>query len=149
MADKPPSTKEERRARREARRLKQRAANAGRAAKMHAARLAWEAELVLDRPGPTAVEVPRFNVGCSGWFYWHWRGDFYPADLPPNDWFAHYARQFETVELNAPFYSWPTIASVQAWLRQAGERPFVYTVKVSELVTHVKQFRDTATLVRD
>ena len=31
------------------------------------------------------------RVGCSGWQYRHWRGDFYPAELPQSRWFAHYA----------------------------------------------------------
>jgi uncharacterized protein YecE (DUF72 family) len=39
-----------------------------------------------------------------------------------------------TVELNAPFYGWPTVATVKTWLRQAQE-DFVYTIKVSELIT--------------
>jgi uncharacterized protein YecE (DUF72 family) len=53
------------------------------------------------------------------------------------------------VELNAPFYSWPTVATVQSWLRQAGHRQFVYTVKVSELITHIKRFKGTKTLIHD
>ncbi len=142
-------TKEERRARREERRLKQRAANVGRAAKMHAARLAWERDRELVGESAAVALESTIHVGCSGWFYWHWRGDFYPADLPMSGWFARYAEHFDTVELNAPFYSWPTIATVQTWLRQADGRSFVYTVKASELITHVKQFRGTATLVRD
>jgi len=28
------------------------------------------------------------RVGCSGWQYAHWRGDFYPAELPASRWFA-------------------------------------------------------------
>ena len=135
---------EERRARRQERREKQRQANAGRALKMRAARLASELT-----PQPAAHEVPDFNVGCSGWFYWHWRGLFYPQDLPTNKWFAHYARHFSTVELNAPFYSWPTTNAVNAWLQQAGGREFVYTVKVCELITHLKRFSRTKTLVKD
>lgn len=69
--------------------------------------------------------------------------------MPTRDWFNHYAKQFKTVELNAPFYSWPTLATVNAWVRQAGRRHFVYTVKASELITHVKRFTGTKTLVRD
>ncbi len=88
-------------------------------------------------------------MGCSGWFYWHLRGTFYPVDLPTKSWFLHYANRFKTVELNAPFYSWPTVATVGSWLRQVGKRQFVYTVKVSELITHVKRFTGTKTLVRD
>jgi uncharacterized protein YecE (DUF72 family) len=53
------------------------------------------------------------------------------------------------VELNAPFYSWPTEAAVHSWLRQIGRKKFIYTVKVSELVTHVKRFTGTRTLIRD
>jgi uncharacterized protein YecE (DUF72 family) len=147
----------ERRARREARRAAQRAANAGRAAKMHAARLAFERGApacdrasVATLPGERASSGSELHVGCSGWFYWHWRGRFYPQALPGDAWFAHYASRFRTVELNAPFYSWPTVATVQSWLRQLGpRRRFVYTVKVCELITHVKRFAGTKGLVRD
>jgi uncharacterized protein YecE (DUF72 family) len=97
----------------------------------------------------SAAAGPAFHVGCSGWFYWHWRGAFYPRDLPTKDWFAHYAARFRTVELNAPFYSWPTAEAVRGWVRQAGRRKFVYTVKVCELITHVRRFTGTKTLVRD
>jgi hypothetical protein len=113
----PSIDREERRAKREARRAKQRIENVARAAKMHAARLAWERAA---NPAPLSTGCPfglEFQVGCSGWFYWHWRGGFYAADLPTGDWFAHYADRFKTVELNAPFYSWPTTATVRAWLR--------------------------------
>jgi uncharacterized protein YecE (DUF72 family) len=40
-------------------------------------------------------------------------------------------------------------ATVLSWLRQCEGRPFVYTVKVSELITHVRRFEGTARLVRD
>jgi uncharacterized protein YecE (DUF72 family) len=137
--------KAERRSKREARRLKQREANAGRALKMRRARL--ESPQAADEMLP--VELPSINVGCSGWFYWHWRGVFYPAEMPTKDWFEHYSATFSTVELNAPFYSWPTLANVAAWQQQAGRREFHYTVKVCELITHLKRFEDTKTLVKD
>ncbi|MFZ2029641.1 MAG: DUF72 domain-containing protein [Vitreimonas sp.] len=89
------------------------------------------------------------NVGCSGWFYWHWKRCFYPEAISTSAWFDYYAARFKTVELNAPFYSWPTVATVRTWVKQAQRRDFVYTVKVSELITHVKRFKDTKTLVRD
>lgn len=111
---------------------------------MHAARLA------ADYPvAPARTTAAAINVGCSGWFYWHWRGSFYPTRLSTKDWFAYYARQFTTVELNAPFYSWPTVNTVKNWARQVGNTPFVYTVKVSEMITHVKRFARTKTLIKD
>ena len=116
---------------------------------MHVARVEQErAPGSASRPGASSA-LPQINVGCSGWFYWHWRGGFYSAALPTSKWFEHYARHFKTVELNAPFYSWPTITTVRGWIRQVGRRNFVYTVKVSELITHVKRFNGTKTLIRD
>lgn len=140
--------REERRQKRELRREKQRELNPLRARKMHDARLLWEEshpvhEASLSHP------LPRVIVGCSGWFYWHWRGSVYPSDLPTKDWFASYARRFSTVELNAPFYAWPTVGTAAAWVRQAARRKFIYTVKVPELITHQKRFTGTKTLVRD
>ena len=35
------------------------------------------------------------------------------------------------------------------WLRQPGKQDFVYTVKVCELITHIKRFEGTETLVKD
>jgi len=105
-----------RRAKREERRERQRAQNLCRAKKMHAARLEFERE----GHATVANEPPALNIGCSGWFYWHWRDRFYPKDLPTKNWFDHYASNFRTVELNAPFYSWPTVANVETWIRQAG-----------------------------
>ncbi len=146
MAEQARLSLEEWRAKREARRAKQREANVSRAAKMRAARLA--AEAVAD-PVATDADGPAVHVGCSGWFYWHWRDAFYPPGLPTKDWFDHYATRFRSVELNAPFYAWPTVATVESWRRQAGRRRFTYTVKVSELITHVKRFAGTRELVRD
>lgn len=139
-------TLEEWRARRALRREKQREENFGRAAKMHKARLEMEAanlEHASSSPRDSA------HVGCSGWFYWKWRGLFYPADIPTGAWFDHYAEHFDTVEINASFYSWPTVTNVKNWKRQPGGRNFIYTVKVCELITHIKKFRGTKTLVKD
>jgi uncharacterized protein YecE (DUF72 family) len=131
------------RAQKQERREKQRRANLGRALKMRAARLA------ATLPSLPHKKLPKLNIGCSGWFYWHWRGTFYPAKLPTKDWFAHYRQNFSTVELNAPFYSWPTVNTVKTWARVAGRKRFVYTVKVCETITHLKRFRGTQTLVKD
>lgn len=137
-------TLEERRERRRLRRETQREDNVRRAAKMRAARLKKEASS-LNAPPEWSSSV---HVGCSGWRYWKWRDSFY-ADVPQCDWFEHYMKRFDTVEINASFYSWPTVANVQAWRRAPGKKKFIYTVKVCELITHVKKFKGTKTLIRD
>lgn len=89
------------------------------------------------------------HVGCSGWFYSHWRGIFYPAqEVTTKNWFAYYSNIFRTVELNAPFYHWPKSATVHRWYREAPPG-FVYTIKVNQLITHEKRLNGTRQLVRD
>jgi uncharacterized protein YecE (DUF72 family) len=151
----PEDTRAAWRARREERRAKQRAQNMIRAQKMHVARLEYE-QNHAQPPARTPMRRSRdFGnaqqafVGCSGWYYWHWGGAFYPEGLPRSRWFEHYASRFNTVELNAPFYSWPTLATVNTWKRQTGRRSFTYAIKVNELITHTKRFVRTATLVKD
>ena len=91
----------------------------------------------------------QIHVGCSGWFYSHWRGIFYPKQEPKTDrWFAYYANVFDTVELNAPFYHWPKPATVRRWKRDAPPR-FVYSVKVNQKITHERRMVRTKTLVQD
>jgi uncharacterized protein YecE (DUF72 family) len=136
---------EERRTRKAERRSKQREITVLRAGKMHKARLAAEEKGIA----PASFLPPALNIGCSGWFYWHLKSVFYPTQMPTKEWFSFYAEHFGTVELNAPFYSWPTLAGVEAWRRQAGEREMIYTVKVSELITHIKKFEETEMLVKD
>ena len=135
--------------RRAERREKQRQANIGRAEKMHAARLAYEK---LHSPTPLLGPAPQetqYHIGCSGWLYWHWLGKFYPEGMPPSGWFRHYMDRFRTVELNAPFYAWPTVATVAGWRKHIARRKFIYTVKVCELITHVKRFTGTRRMVKD
>ena len=142
------------RAKREERRAKQRAGNIVRAQKMHEARLHYEQN---HPPSATDARVnlsdqkasTKVFVGCSGWYYWHWRDSFYPKGEPSSRWFSHYASQFNTVELNAPFYSWPTLATINTWIRQLDHRKFTYAVKVNELITHTKRFVRTGSLVKD
>ena len=140
---------EARRAKRAERREQQRLANKGRALKMREARLAAEAKGLTNLTPRIRASAKSLHIGCSGWFYWHWKGAFYPAEVPTSEWFALYQRKFRTVELNAPFYSWPSVATVKTWLRQAVRKDFVYTVKVCELITHVKRFKGVKTLVKD
>jgi uncharacterized protein YecE (DUF72 family) len=83
-------------------------------------------------------------VGCSGWNYDSWRhGVFYPERCPARRWLEFYARRFDTVEVNASFYRLPTVKAVQGWVDQT-PADFVFAVKMSRYVTHVKRLRDLA-----
>lgn len=85
--------------------------------------------------------MPNVRVGTSGWSYEHWRGPFYPKDLPQPKWLDFYCTQFDTVELNNPFYRLPKKETFEKWRRTAPEK-FVYAVKASRYITHVKKLLD-------
>ena len=80
-------------------------------------------------------------IGCSGWQYRHWRGDFYPPDLPVSRWLEHYAKTFDTVEVNNSFYRLPEAATFAQW-RQRVPLRFTFAVKASRYLTHLKRLKD-------
>lgn len=89
----------------------------------------------------------RVVIGTSGYVYPHWRGRYYPAGLPATEWFRHYAADFDTVELNNPFYRLPTAATFAGW-RRGAPRGFVFAVKASRYLTHMKKLKDAGPPLR-
>ncbi|MEM2056375.1 MAG: DUF72 domain-containing protein [Thermoplasmatales archaeon] len=77
-------------------------------------------------------------IGCSGWFYPHWSGVFYPREIPQKNWFNYYSSFFNTVELNSTFYSFPSVEKARRWYRES-PASFRYSVKMNRVVTHIKR----------
>jgi uncharacterized protein YecE (DUF72 family) len=77
-----------------------------------------------------------FRVGTSGFHYEHWKGVFYPEDLPKSRWFSHYVRNFDTVELNNTFYRLPSASTFDAWKKQAPKN-FCYALKFNRYGSHL------------
>ena len=85
------------------------------------------------------------RIGCSGWNYKHWRELFYPKGLPPKRWLDRYAEVFDTVAINNTFYRLPTRAAVAGWVEQSPPG-FLFAVKVSRYLTHIKRLSDLSGL---
>jgi uncharacterized protein YecE (DUF72 family) len=81
------------------------------------------------------------HIGCSGWNYADWRGVIYPEGLPQRRWLERYAELFSTVEVNNTFYRLPNRDAVAAWAERTPE-DFVFTVKSSRYLTHIKRLSD-------
>ena len=81
------------------------------------------------------------RIGISGWLYGGWRGVFYPPDLPHRRELAWAAQRFASIEINGSFYS---LQRASSWRRWRDETPagFVFAVKGSRFVTHMKRLRD-------
>jgi uncharacterized protein YecE (DUF72 family) len=87
--------------------------------------------------------VKPVRVGCSGWNYQSWRGRLYPLDLPSSHWLERYAERFDTVEVNATFYRLVSRKAVSHWVEQTPPG-FLFAVKASRYLTHVKRLSDVA-----
>jgi uncharacterized protein YecE (DUF72 family) len=96
------------------------------------------------------MDLRRVYIGTSGWVYKEWANDFYHG-LKPKEHFPFYATQFPTVEINATFYRLPTLSMVHGW-REKAPAGFVFAVKGSRFITHIKRLnnleRGVTTFVR-
>jgi uncharacterized protein YecE (DUF72 family) len=84
-------------------------------------------------------------IGCSGFYYKHWREKFYPHGLPQRKWFEFYCEHFNTVELNVTFYRFPRLEDLKGWHERA-PLDFRFTCKAPRLITHYKKFKDSKDL---
>jgi uncharacterized protein YecE (DUF72 family) len=82
----------------------------------------------------------QIRIGCSGWNYASWKDEFYDG-RPARLWLEHYARHFDTVEVNTTFYRLPNRSSVAAWERGAPPG-FLFSIKASRYLTHIKRLND-------
>jgi uncharacterized protein YecE (DUF72 family) len=87
------------------------------------------------------VAEDRIFIGTSGYSYPHWKGVFYPQDLPQNKWLEYYCKFFNTVELNVTFYRLPQKAVFKSWYKRT-PKEFYFVVKGSRFITHVKKLAD-------
>ena len=86
--------------------------------------------------------MTEYFIGTSGWHYEDWKGLFYPNDLPRSRWLEFYSRYFPTVELNNSFYRLPSEKAFTNWRESVGDG-FIFAVKASRFITHVKRLKDT------
>jgi uncharacterized protein YecE (DUF72 family) len=82
--------------------------------------------------------MKQVRVGCSGWMYDDWRGRLYPEREPKRRWLELYAQHFDTVEVNSTFYRLARREAVAGWVAQT-PREFVFAVKASRYLTHIKR----------
>jgi uncharacterized protein YecE (DUF72 family) len=83
----------------------------------------------------------KIHIGTSGWHYKHWLGDFYPERYATGKMFSWYAREFHTVEINNSFYRLPDEKTFKRW-RELAPPGFVFAVKASRFITHIKRLKD-------
>ena len=84
-------------------------------------------------------------IGTSGWVYPHWRkGAFYPQGTTQKAELGYLAARVRSVEINSSFYSLQRPTSYESWSAQTPD-DFVFAVKGSRFVTHMKRLLDPET----
>src|SRR5262249_2924781 len=64
-------------------------------------------------------------------------GTFYPQAMVSKGFLAHYAKQFQTVEIDSTFYGTPSASTVTNW-KDRTPPDFIFAVKVPQVITHEK-----------
>jgi len=88
----------------------------------------------------SAARGRSLRIGCSGWNYASWKDELYEGK-PARLWLQHYAQYFDTVEVNTTFYRLPLASSVARWVSETPP-DFLFAVKASRYLTHVKRLTD-------
>lgn len=88
------------------------------------------------------------HIGTSGWSYDHWKGPFYPDDIKGDNMLSYYCEHFKSVEINNSFYHLPQAKTLKHW-RDMSPDNFLFSVKASRYITHMKKLNDPKQSVHD
>lgn len=79
-------------------------------------------------------------VGCAKWGRKDWVGKIYPKGTKEADFLPHYAKFFNTIELNATFYKLPSKEQTSNWKNKVGP-DFRFCPKFSDTITHMRRLK--------
>jgi uncharacterized protein YecE (DUF72 family) len=88
--------------------------------------------------------MSKIYVGCSGWTFPGWRGDFYPKGLSQKKELEFASRKLTSIEINGTFYSMQKPHTFQKWYDETPEN-FIFAVKGPEYITHRQRLKDIGT----
>ncbi|GAA3945164.1 DUF72 domain-containing protein [Hymenobacter algoricola] len=94
-----------------------------------------ETAALLARTRPAAPAAPAIYVGCPIWTNKAWLGSYFPAGIKEADYLHHYARQFNSIELNTTHYRIPDAPTVRKW-RDAVPAGFRFCPKMPQIISH-------------
>jgi uncharacterized protein YecE (DUF72 family) len=90
-------------------------------------------------PSPAAVAPSirddRVRFGTSSFSSEDWVGPFYPPGTPPADFLRLYAREFDTVEVDATYYAIPSPRTVAGWVEKTPDG-FLISAKFPRSIVH-------------
>lgn len=91
------------------------------------------------------VENPHFYVGCAKWGRKEWKDLIYPKKTKEADFLGEYVKHFNSIELNAVFYSIPKEEQILKWKAMTAANTndeFLFCPKFSRSITHIKRLNN-------
>ncbi|RZK42571.1 MAG: DUF72 domain-containing protein [Pedobacter sp.] len=91
------------------------------------------------------VDKPDFYVGCAKWGRKEWVGLIYPPKTKEKDFLGAYVKHFNSIELNAVFYSLPKEDQILKWKEMADANKkgdFLFCPKFSRTISHIKRLNN-------
>ncbi|TKC63519.1 DUF72 domain-containing protein [Pedobacter hiemivivus] len=95
--------------------------------------------------GAKPVKDPTFYIGCAKWGRKEWLNMIYPPKTKEADFLDEYVKHFNSIELNAVFYSIPNAELIRKWRAKAEENAsngFLFCPKFSRTISHIKRLKD-------
>lgn len=86
-----------------------------------------------------------FYVGCAKWGRKEWVNLIYPEKTKEKDFLGAYVKHFNSIELNAVFYSIPKEDQILKWKAMVEENrneDFIFCPKFSRSITHIKRLNN-------
>jgi uncharacterized protein YecE (DUF72 family) len=80
----------------------------------------------------------QYYIGCSGWSYISWEGQFHPSGTENFRWLNYYSHVFDYVEIDSSFYRTPNVKMVKNWAMKTPKN-FKFTAKFPKAITHDKR----------
>jgi uncharacterized protein YecE (DUF72 family) len=93
-----------------------------------------------------SIIKPEFFVGCAKWGRKEWKELIYPKKTKEADFLGEYVKHFNSIELNAVFYSIPKEEQINKWaemVKANTNENFIFCPKFSRTITHIKRLKDT------
>ncbi len=83
------------------------------------------------------------HIGCAKWGRKEWVGNLYPKGTKDADFLKQYARQFNSVEVNATFYQNFPVETIKNWYESTPEH-FSFSPKFPQSITHISRLKNAA-----
>jgi uncharacterized protein YecE (DUF72 family) len=98
-------------------------------------KLPKEDELVQPFLSQFKQENTRIWIGAPAWSHKEWVGKIYPPKTKATDYLVHYAKYFNTIELNTTHYRIPTPEQTQKWVDKVTD-DFLFCPKIFQGISH-------------